>query len=107
LHSIVRRIRQLYPSSVPARIFVTHTRPEVLLGVLQPLHTGFGQTGGLGFINLGGTLNVPGMLFVNRCDWGHILMEVARILGMLQEELLTSEELAALGGKASPEGILV
>ena len=98
---------ELYPSSVPARIFVTHTRPEVLLGILQPLHTGFYQTGALGFINQGGTLNVPGMLFVNRCNWGHILMEVARILGMLHQELLTSEELAALGGKASPEGILV
>jgi len=96
----------LYPDSVPARIFVTHTRPEVLLGVLQPLNTGFGQTGALGFINQGGTLNVPGMLFVNRCSWGHILMEVARILGMFQEELLTSNELAALEGKASPEGIL-
>jgi len=96
----------LYPSSVPARIFVTHTRPEVLLGVLQPLHTGFGQTGALGFINQGGTLNVPGMLFVNHCSWAHILMEVARILGMFQEELLTSNELAALEGKASPEGIL-
>ena len=96
----------LYPSSLPARIFVTHTRPEVLLGILHPLNSGIYQTGALGFINQGGTLNVPGMLFVNRCTWGHILLEVVRVLGMLQEELLTSEELAALGGKASPEGIL-
>ncbi len=98
---------QLYPREVPARLFVTHTRPEILLGILHPLNTGSHQTVGLGFINQGGTLNVPGMLFVNRCNWGHILLEVARILGMLQEELLTSEELAALGGKTSPEGILV
>jgi phosphoketolase len=97
---------ELYPSSVPARIFVTHTRPEVLLGILQPLHTGICQTGGLGFINHGGTLSVQGMLFVNRCTWGHILLEIARVLGMLQEELLAPEELAALSGKASPEGIL-
>jgi phosphoketolase len=97
---------ELYPSSVPARIFVTHTRPEVLLGILQPLHTGTYQTGGLGFINHGGTLSIGGMLFVNRCTWGHVLLEVARVLGMLQEELLTSGELAALSGKASPEGIL-
>jgi phosphoketolase len=96
----------LYPNSVTSRLFVTHTRPEVLLGVLQPLHTGFGQTGALGFINQGGTLNVPGMLFVNRCNWGHILMEAARILGIFEEELLTSNELATLEGKASPEGIL-
>jgi len=97
---------ELYPSSVPARVFVTHTRPEVLLGILQPLHTGIYQTSGLGFINHGGTLSLQGMLFVNRCSWGHILLEVARVLGMLQEELLTSEEIIVLDGKASPEGIL-
>ena len=97
---------ELYPSSVPARIFATHTRPEVLLGVLQPLHTGFYQTGALGYINQGGTLNVPGMLFINRCTWAHILLEAARVLGMLQEELLTPGELLALEGKASPEGAL-
>jgi hypothetical protein len=97
---------ELFPSSVPARIFLTHTRPEILLGILQPLHTGFYQTGALGFINQGGTLNVPGMLFVNRCTWVHILLEVARVLGMLQEELLTSEEVAPLSGKASPEGVI-
>ncbi len=96
----------LYPVSVPARLFVTHTRPEVLLGILQPLHTGFGQTAALGFINQGGTLNVPGMLFINRCNWGHILLEVARVLGMPRKELLTSEELLVLNGKGSPEGIL-
>jgi len=97
---------ELYPSSTPARIFVTHTRPEVLLGILQPLHTGFYQTGALGFINQGGTLSVPGMLFVNRCTWAYILLEVTRVLGMLQEDLLASEELAALNGRASPEGVL-
>jgi hypothetical protein len=35
-----------------------------------------------------------------------ILLEVTRVLGMLQGELLTSEELAALSGKASPGGVL-
>ena len=97
---------ELYPRSVPARVFVTHTRPEPLFGVLQPLNTGRDQTAALGFINQGGTLNVPGMLFVNRCTWVHVLLEVARVLGMLQEELLTPEELAVLNGKASPEGVL-
>ena len=97
---------ELYPGDVPARLFVTHTRPEVLLGILHPLNTGSHQTGALGFINQGGTLNVSGMLFVNRSTWAHILLEVTRVLGMLQEELLTSEELAALSGKASPEGVL-
>jgi len=97
---------ELYPNSVPARVFVTHTRPEPLLGTLQPLHTGRDQTGALGFINQGGTLNVPGMLFVNRCTWAHILMEVGRVLSTPQEELLTSEEVAALSGRAFPEGVI-
>jgi hypothetical protein len=64
------------------------------------------MTSALGFINKGGTLNVPGMLFVNRCSWAHILLEVTRVLGMPQEELLTPEDFAALSGKASPERIL-
>ena len=97
---------ELYPNSTPARLFVTHTRPESIFGILQPLHTGKDMTSGLGFINKGGTLNVPGMLFVNRCTWVHILLEVARVLGMLQEELLTSEEIAVLSGRASPEGVV-
>ena len=97
---------ELYPNSVPARVFVTHIRPELLLGTLQPVNTGSDLTAALGFINQGGTLNVPGMLFVNRCTWVHILLEVARVLGMLQEELLTPEELAVLDGKASPEGVI-
>jgi len=98
---------ELYPSSVPARIFVTHTRPEPLLGTLQPLHTGSERTTALGFINRGGTLNVPGMLFVNRCTWAHILAETARVLGISREAVLTAQELAALDGKASPEGVIV
>lgn len=97
---------QLYPKEGPARLFVTHTRPEILLGVLHPLNTGSHQTVGLGFINQGGTLNVPGMLFVNRCTWAHILQEVTRILSLSGENLLSSEERAALSGKISPEGIL-
>jgi phosphoketolase len=97
---------ELYPNPVPARVFVTHTRPELLLGTLQPVNTGSDLTAALGFINQGGTLNVPGMLFVNRCTWAHILLEVGRVLGTLQEELLTPEELAVLGGKSSPEGVI-
>jgi len=97
---------ELYPKDVFARLFVTHTRPEVLLGVLHPLHTGIHQTGALGFINQGGTLNVSGMLFVNRCTYAHILWETARVLGMDREALLTLDEIATLDGKASPEGVL-
>jgi len=97
---------QLYPESIPARVFVTHTRPEPLLGVLQPLHTG-SQTVALGFINQGGTLSTAGMLLVNHCTWAHVVAQVARLFGLAGEDLLSPEEWQALEGKRSPHGIII
>ncbi|HEY7494014.1 MAG TPA: xylulose 5-phosphate 3-epimerase [Candidatus Tectomicrobia bacterium] len=106
-HAVSETLRaQLYPHDVTARVFVTHTRPEPLLGVLQPLHTG-PRTMALGFIGQGGTLNTPGMLFVNRCTWAHIVAEVGRLLDPAGNGLLRPEEWAALEGKRTPEGILI
>lgn len=98
---------ELYPATVPARIFVTHTRPEPILGTLQPLHTGYGRTIGLGFLGQGGTLTAAGMLFVNQCTWAHILVEAARLLGLPREDILSAEELAVIDGKLAPEGIVI
>ena len=107
-HAATEELRaELYPESVTARLFVTHTRPEPLLGVLQPLHTGADKTAGLGFSAQGGTLTVGGMLFVNRCTWAHILLEAVRLLGMSREDVLTADELAAVDGKACPEGVII
>ncbi len=97
---------ELYPDEVPARVFVSHTRPEPLLGALQPLNTGQ-RTAGLGFINHGGTLSVAGFLFTNRCSWAHVLAEAAQVVKLAREELLSRDELAALDGKASPEAVIV
>jgi hypothetical protein len=47
------------------------------------------------------------MLFVNRSTWAHILNEAARILNVPREELLSSEELAALDGRANPERVII
>jgi phosphoketolase len=98
---------ELYPDSAPARVFATHTRPEPLLGTLQPLHTGSGKTVALGFVNQGGTLSTPGMLFLNRCSWAHVVEASAGALALPREDLLTAQELAALDGAASPEGVIV
>jgi phosphoketolase len=98
---------ELYPDSAAARMFVTHTRPETILGVLHPLDTGSARTAGIGYIAQGGTLTTSGLLFVNRCTWAHILAAAARILDLPREDLLTPEELAALDGRASPEGVIV
>jgi phosphoketolase len=102
-----RLVASLYPEATPARLFVSHTRPEVLLGVLQPLHTGYSTTSSLGFIGQGGTLTVAGMLFVNRSTWAHILAEAARLSGLPRQDLLTAQELAALDGQASPHGVII
>ncbi len=46
------------------------------------------------------------MLFVNRCSWCHILIEVAQVIGVSRDELLSPEELTVIDGRASPEGIV-
>ena len=52
-------------------------------------------------------LAVPGLLFLNRCTWAHILLEAARVLGLPSEELLAQGEMAALEGRASPHGVII
>lgn len=98
---------ELYPDAVPARVFVTHTRPEPLLGTLGPLHTGARHTAGLGFVNQGGTLTIPGLLFVNHCSWAHVLQTAASVLQIPAGHLLEKPELAALAGHRSPEGVIL
>lgn len=98
-------IRQkLYPIS--PRVFISHTRPEVIAGVLRPLDTGR-KTIFLGYTNHGGTLDTPGMLFVNRLSWAHIIRAVARVMGLALSELLALQEIAALEGRCNPQGILI
>jgi hypothetical protein len=60
----------------------------------------------LGFINEGGTLDSESMLFVNHCSWAHIVQESGLLLGIKLDKLLSKEELAALSGKRSPDGII-
>src|SRR4030067_856868 len=50
-HTAPSRLREdLYPDSVQTRVFVTHTRPEVVIGTLQPLNTGNDRTVALVYI---------------------------------------------------------
>jgi phosphoketolase len=100
-------LKQLYPDETTARIFVTHTRPAPMMGVLNTLSTGSERTSILGFINRGGTLNTAGMLFVNHCSWMHILKETARLLKVPPSDLLSTKEIEVLQGKRSPEDILL
>lgn len=95
-----------YPPQIKSRIFVTHTHPEVMAGILRPLDIG-AQSVFLGFVNQGGTLDTPGMLFVNRQTWAHIVQACAQSLGMALEQLLESREMAALCGHMNPQGIII
>lgn len=95
-----------YPAHIASRIFISHTRPEVMAGVLRPLDTGK-QTIFLGFINQGGTLDTAGMLFVNRQTWAHILSASANCLGFKQESLLKPQEIEALSGLRNPHGVII
>lgn len=99
-------IDTLFPASVQPRIWLTHTRPETILGLLGSLHTG-SQTRGLGYINEGGTLNTPGMLFRNRCTWAHAVETVAGLLELPREQLLQDDELQALDARRSPHGAII
>jgi len=100
-------LQLLYPDTTPARVFVTHTRPEPMAGTLQPLHTGYPHTRFLGFANQGGTLDKDGMLFINRATWAHVIAEVAQVLDAPLDDWLSPAELDALHGRCSPQGILI
>jgi phosphoketolase len=97
---------RLYPAGAPARVFLTHTRPEPMLGVLKPLDTG-PRTAALGFESHGGTLDVEGLLFVNHATWAHCLAAVARVLEPPPDDLLTPDERAALDHRIAPAGVVI
>ena len=99
-------LERCYPDAVRPRVFLTHTRPESLLGALGPLHTG-AATVGLGFANHGGTLSIEGLLFVNRATWAHAVEAAARLLEIPRARVLDKAEGLALDGHASPEGVIV
>jgi phosphoketolase len=90
-----------FPPGRP-RVFLTHTRPEPFLGVLRRIDTGPATTRALGFINRGGTLDVDGMLFANRCTWAHAVHAAAAVLSIDAATLLDAGELAAVDRCGDP-----
>jgi phosphoketolase len=91
----------IFPPQTP-RVFITHMRPEPFLGALRRLDTGPATTKALGFINRGGTLDIDGLLFANRCTWAHVLGEAASVLAMPASALLDEAEFAAFEGRGNP-----
>ena len=99
-------VNKLFPATASVRVFLTHTRPEPFIGTIWPLLTNVALTPVLGYTNQGGTLNVDGMLFANRCTWAHAVASVALGLGELPEVLLNEDEFAAMTGTGDPKAIL-
>jgi phosphoketolase len=94
-------LERCFPSRIAARVFVGHIRAELMRGVLAALDTGR-STSVLGYRNAGGTLDVDGMLFVNRQSWAHIVEAACRVLARPANDALEANELAALEGTAAP-----
>ena len=95
------RIGALFPPHLP-RVVVSHTRPEPMLGALRRLDGGPDFTKALGYINRGGTLDVSGMLFANRCSWAHAVSAAAVLLKSEKNALLDAAEVAAIEGRGDP-----
>jgi phosphoketolase len=90
-------VQSLFPANMP-RVILTHTRPEPMLGLLRRIDGGPARTRGLGYICRGGTLDVAGMLFANRCTWAHAVDAAAAVAGWKREELLDGPRRAAVDG---------
>ncbi|HMN64395.1 MAG TPA: xylulose 5-phosphate 3-epimerase [Burkholderiaceae bacterium] len=99
-------LQRLFPASASARVIVSHARPEPMLGLLRRIDTGPHRTVGLGFISRGGTLDVGGMLFANRCTWAHIVATAAPLANADPSSLLTEDELAAVLGRGNPRIVM-
>ncbi|MGP2492883.1 xylulose 5-phosphate 3-epimerase [Mesorhizobium sp. PUT5] len=94
-------VAALFPTELP-RVVVTHTRPEPMLGLLRRLDGGPTRTVARGYISRGGTLDVAGMLFANRCSWAHLTDAAVQLAGWSRDELLTQAERAAIDGRGNP-----
>ena len=96
-----RDLAALFPPQLP-RVIVTHTRPEPMLGLLRRLDGGPTRTIARGYISRGGTLDVAGMLFANRCSWAHLIDAAAPLAGRPRDEFLTPTERDAIDGRGDP-----
>jgi hypothetical protein len=72
-----------------------------MLGVLRRVDEGPDRTRALGYISRGGTLDVAGMLFANRCTWAHAVEAAAAVAGWRREALFDAAQLRALDGEGA------
>lgn len=98
------QLAALFPPGMP-RLIVSHTRPEPILGLLRRLDSGPQITAARGYISRGGTLDVSGMLFANRCSWAHLIDAASSLTGWRSLDLLAPAERDAVEGRGHPGDI--
>lgn len=87
------------------KVVVSHTRPEPMQGLLHAIDPGAGKLKAMGYISRGGTLDVDGMLFANRCSWAHVVAAAGNVAGWDIADLLDPPEHLAVSGKAHPRAL--
>lgn len=95
------RLQSLFPPETP-RVLLTHTRPEPMVGLLRRLDGGPDHLRALGYISRGGTFDVPGMLFANRCTWAHAVDAAMTLLRETAPDFLSADERRAIEGQGDP-----
>ena len=98
------QLRSLFPPALP-RVLVSHTRPELMTGLLRRIDEGPTKLAAHGYLSRGGTLDAMGMLFANRCTWAHLIQSAAGLIGVPIAELLSVEEQAAVMGRGDPAAL--
>ena len=97
-------LQALFPAGL-SRILLTHTRPEPMTGLLRRIDGGPDQFRALGYVSRGGTFDVPGMLFSNRCTWAHAVDAAAMLLQTPASDLLSPDERRAIDGRGDPSAL--
>ena len=72
----------LFNDAIHLRVFVSHMRPEVLLGVCRPLDLGRDRCLAFGYRNRGGTLDTQGLLEANQCNARFIVAETLKKMSL-------------------------
>lgn len=99
------QIGAVFPAGVP-RVIVSHTRPEVMTGVIRRIDEGPDRLRAHGYLSRGGTLDAMGMLFANRCTWAHLIASAAQLHRVPVSDFLQPAEEAAALGRGDPAALL-
>lgn len=94
-------LQALFPVGLP-RVLLSHTRPEPMTGLLRRIDGGPERFRALGYLSRGGTLDVFGMLFANRCTWAHAVDAAMALLQAPTRDCLSEPERRAIEGRGDP-----